>query len=391
MAARVGKPGAGMKLSPGRMPQTTDAAMAALSVRSMIESAQRNAQRLDAAGKFPVEDIHCLRKAGLLQAVLPILLGGLGIGTEPAQATIAAEILQGLGEASIAIGRIYEGHLNAVRLVMRLANPAQRLAAALNVRAGQLHAVWVTDGAEPLRYCPTANGIELTGSKMPCSAAGFATRAVVTARGPDNATRLLIIPLDRGEVITSFDFALQGVRASATGRVDFPGIRHAEDTVFGLPDAYLNEPEFSTGAWRAAAIAAGAVSALVTAATAELVARGRADAAQQADRLGRMLIHAQSAKLWIAHAAPIAEEADADPAYAVATVQLARTAIETAGLVVIQLVQRSLGLSALSQSNPIERMCRDLATYLRQPAPDEAITLAAAYFAANPKRIGSSV
>jgi hypothetical protein len=46
------------------------------------------------------------------------------------------------------------------------------------------------------------------------------------------------------------------------------------------------------------------------------------------------------------------------------------------------LVQRSLGLSAFLRSNPVERMCRDLATYLRQPAPDEAFAVAAAYFTA---------
>jgi hypothetical protein len=34
--------------------------------------------------------------------------------------------------------------------------------------------------------------------------------------------------------------------------------------------------------------------------------------------------------------------------------------------------------------NPVERICRDLGTYLRQPAPDEVLTEAAAYFARRP-------
>ena len=54
--------------------------------------------------------------------------------------------------------------------------------------------------------------------------------------------------------------------------------------------------------------------------------------------------------------------------------------IETATMEAIGLVQRSLGLSAFLEPNPAERLMRDLATYLRQPAPDEALTEAAGWF-----------
>jgi hypothetical protein len=47
----------------------------------------------------------------------------------------------------------------------------------------------------------------------------------------------------------------------------------------------------------------------------------------------------------------------------------------------MRLVQRSLGLSSFRQGNPIELICRDLGTYLRQPAPDEVLTEAAVWFA----------
>ena len=48
-------------------------------------------------------------------------------------------------------------------------------------------------------------------------------------------------------------------------------------------------------------------------------------------------------------------------------------------------MQRSLGLSTFRQGNPIERICRDLSTYLRQPAPDEVLTEAATWFADHPE------
>jgi hypothetical protein len=50
---------------------------------------------------------------------------------------------------------------------------------------------------------------------------------------------------------------------------------------------------------------------------------------------------------------------------------------ERAALDVMECVQRGTGLSGLMRPNPIERICRDLATYLRQPVPDMAMSDAA--------------
>ena len=44
------------------------------------------------------------------------------------------------------------------------------------------------------------------------------------------------------------------------------------------------------------------------------------------------------------------------------------------------LVQRSLGLAAFRRGSLVELLLRDLPTYLRQPAPDETLAEAAAYF-----------
>jgi alkylation response protein AidB-like acyl-CoA dehydrogenase len=96
-----------------------------------------------------------------------------------------------------------------------------------------------------------------------------------------------------------------------------------------------------------------------------------------------MFINAQTARLWLPHVAPIAEDPGRAPEHATASVNLARIAIEAACVHSMQLAQRSLGLSAFLVGNPVERICRDLATYLRQPAPDEALRGAARHFAAN--------
>jgi hypothetical protein len=50
----------------------------------------------------------------------------------------------------------------------------------------------------------------------------------------------------------------------------------------------------------------------------------------------------------------------------------------------MRLTQRSLGLGAFIAGHPVERLCRDLATYLRQPAPDEALDVAARHYFGQP-------
>jgi alkylation response protein AidB-like acyl-CoA dehydrogenase len=368
---------------------TAEEAVAALLARMApaVAASRVHAQTLDAEGIFPADDVAALDQAGVLAAAVPTLLGGLGIGTEPTRATATAYLLYALGSGSVALGRIVEGHINAIRLVMRNGNDAQRAAAAADARAGHLHALWVTDGPNPLHYTKLDKCIVLHGEKLFCSAAGHATRAVVTAISPEGARRLLLVPLQKGEQVQKLPAALQGVRSAGTGRVAFDGARHTTASVFGAPEAYLREPEFSVGAWRASAVTAGALSALVDAARAELVFRRRGDNPEQRERLGRMFINTETARLWVMHACSLGEDPDAQPERAVATVNLARIAIEAACLDTIQLVQRSLGLSAFLQTNQVERMCRDLATYLRQPAPDEALGEAAGYFATHPVEV----
>jgi alkylation response protein AidB-like acyl-CoA dehydrogenase len=76
----------------------------------------------------------------------------------------------------------------------------------------------------------------------------------------------------------------------------------------------------------------------------------------------------------------MAEDLEADEAEILATVGLARIAVERACLDGIERVRRSLGLAAFLTSNPVEPVARDLETYLRQPAADEVLHNAAGYF-----------
>ena len=56
---------------------------------------------------------------------------------------------------------------------------------------------------------------------------------------------------------------------------------------------------------------------------------------------------------------------------------LTRTVTERAALDTLELVHRGAGLPGFLRPHPIERISRDLATYLRQPVPDLAMADAA--------------
>ncbi len=332
---------------------------------------QARAAALDQSARFPDEDIDDLRTAGVLRSPLPTRFGGLGIGVEPAAAAATMELFRALGRGNLALGRLVEAHVNALRLVFRYGDEPVCRAAADDAEAGHLCALWVTD--------PPGGGLVagpdgIAGAKQFCSGAGHATRAVVTV-DDSGQTRLAYARLDQGVTAQPLPGGLAGMRAASTGQVKFD---RPIAFPFGEPGDYLREPDFSCGAWRTSAATLGGLEALVEQLRQQLTGRGRGGDPHQQARFGQALIAAETARLWMAQAAQRAENPAADAASAVAYVGLARLAVERACLDGIELAQRSLGVAALLRGNPVERLCRDLATYLRQPAADMVLTEAAA-------------
>ncbi|MGS0646863.1 acyl-CoA dehydrogenase [Komagataeibacter melomenusus] len=336
----------------------------------------------DAQAVFPTRGLARLRQLGVLSAALPLALGGCWSDAAPeAAAAGLLRLLQLVGQGSLALGRVVEGHVNALRLVSRYGTPAQYAALAADVRAGALLGVWVTDGARPVHMDQTAQGLILHGQKAFASGVGHVTRALVTARTQAGTTGMLLVAVGQGCVIHPSIGGLSGMRGAGTGQCDFEGLCVSPDSLIGQAGDYLRQPEFSAGAWRPMAVALGGIERLTTVLREQLAARGRAQAPAQLARIGHALIAAQTALGWTRKAALVATAQDRyDAGDIVATVNLARIAVERAGLDVIELAQRGLGLSAFIKTNVAERLTRDLATYLRQPAPDETLCEAAAWF-----------
>ncbi len=353
-----------------------DILLAALA--SIVPDLQRQAMLADENSAFPEGEVAVLRRLGTLGAPLPVGLGGFGMGTEPEGAHSLLAALSLIGRGSLSLGRIYEAHVNVLHLVARYGSTAQRDAVASDALGGHLHGLWVTDPADaPLRLNPD---FTLCGAKAPCSGAGQVTRALVTAQMPSGETRMLLLALVPGDRADLSGWDAHGMRATASGRMMFDGFQVTPEALLGQPGDYLRQPDFSAGAWRTSAVTLGGLEALVTEMRRHLVARGRDGDPHQRARVGEALIAQETARLWVHRAALVAEAGRGEAGDIANTVNLARIAVEMACLDAIRIVQRSLGLAAFVRGTLIELLFRDLGMYLRQPAPDETLTEAAAYF-----------
>jgi alkylation response protein AidB-like acyl-CoA dehydrogenase len=318
---------------------------------------------------------RAIRVSGLLMAPFSALEGGEDL-LAPERHRDLVKVLRGLGSVDLSISRLIEGHFNAVALICRYGTSAQIEAVANAVADGAISGVWGADDAAGLRAECDGQGWRLTGCKVLASGAGFVTRPVVTAHG--EAGQIMLLPrLQHGERADVSGWTAQGMRSTATGGVDFSGMALDGDQVLGKPGDFMRQPLFSGGAWRFCAVHLGAAERLVDLFREHLLSRGRESDPYQLQRIAQCVAATTTAAFWVAESARHLAEGLRAPGDIVAFVNLTRMITERAALDVLEAVHRGVGLNAFMRPHPIERISRDLSTYLRQPVPDLAMTDAA--------------
>ena len=150
----------------------------------------------------------------------------------------------------------------------------------------------------------------------------------------------------------------------------------------------MRQPHFSGGAWRFCAAHLGAMERLVEFFREHLVSRGRGEDPYQLQRVAECVAAVKTARFWVEEAARRLGNDEQDPDSVVAFANMTRMVTERSALDIMEAVQRGVGLVSFIRPNPIERICRDLSTYLRQPVPDLAMSDAARTWLASPATVG---
>jgi len=278
--------------------------------------------------------------------------------TDPAR---TARALMQVGAANLGVGRLFEGHINALHLVRLYGTKVQKAGVDRRIAEGALLGVWGADGAVSVTLDATDK--HLQGGKCYASGLGTVTHALVNVDSGTGVELALVDVTDTAHADPS-TWDMQGMRATASGNYDFTGLSVEQVQWIGNPGDYLKEPYFVGGVWRIAALQAGATAGLL-------------DAAAQKARLMSVLMQGWAGMALVERAAEAAADRHIAQDDIVATSIAARLFTEEVGLDAIRAVEQRIGLRHFEAGSGTGRMARDLSVYLRQAARDAFLQRAA--------------
>jgi len=340
-------------------------------LRAHMSEIQSRALALDRSESFPHEDVALLGRLGALS-----LFAGEGASPEE-----LLEALRLVGRANLSLGRIFEGHVNAARLIGLYGNDAQRRVLASRLHEGRVFGVWNTQPSPGVSIVEIADGAMLWGTKSYATGAGNIDFAVVTATAACGGRQMVIADASDAARADTSAWRTRGMKASLSGTYDLTGLPIDRETRLGRIGDYLNEPVFSAGAWRFTAVQLGGVERVLLLMRDHLASSHAGEDVLLRARFAEAVVAARSAYLWVREAAVRAESPTAG-AEAIAVVLLTRGVVENAGHEVMEAAARCVGTRAFFTDNPLDLAARDLALYLRQPVPDKARDRAAKAFLA---------
>ncbi len=346
---------------------------------ALLAQISEGAASRDTRPAFPHRPFRVLAEAGLLALPITDLMEAGG-----RRASFGEEwrVLRAVAGADGSVGRIFDGHLNAVERVAVLAPEPLRTRELEAVAAGELLlGVWGADPIPgegmPARLVETANGIVLEGVKTFCSGSTGLNRALVAVLGTDGAPGppyLAYVDLSEGVEVDQAWFQGAGMRSSESHRVVFEGAPVL--AVLGEPGELVREPYFSRDAIRTAASWAGISDLAADAALDTLAAKSNGSEPDDIVSVaaGRILTARGTIDRWMDHAT---READANPENSLAdfAVQL-RVAVAGACREILNEAARACGSHPFAVAGPLDRARRDLQLFLLQHRLEPALARA---------------
>jgi hypothetical protein len=274
-------------------------------------------------------------------------------------------ILHATGRRDLPLGRLLEGHVDAVQIAFRFGTADQRARLREGLAAGLISGVWnAALPGETLKLDDQG----LHGGKAYASGAGVLTSALVTAETADGP-QLILLDLEQAppDIDTGW-WRTTGMQRSETHIVRWNHQPIGSDTLIGAPGAYSTEPFFSSGALRFAAVQAGGIAGLFDRTRDHLLTTNRAGDPFQAARLAQLFELADGAAGVVRRTAERSFTEDNDAR--IARVGAARSAVSSAAERALKVAQQAVGLPGMFIDHPLSANLSDLAVYLRQPAPD---------------------
>ena len=345
------------------------------------ETSDAEAAATDAVDSFPENTLAKLKSEKLLTASIPKKYGGHNLGLKSGTNLAMLTILKNIGKGNLVMGRVLEGHINAQILINQFGSEKQKKLFAEDAFSGRLFGVWNTQAADGTFLTKIEKDFyQLNGSKTFATGTDYVTRPIVTAAKKDGSWQMCVVPLD--EAIVKSDSGWwnpMGMQSSRSFKMTFLKSRISKINLLGKAGEYYQQPGFSGGAVRFAAVQLGAAEQLLDETKKYLVDLKRTQDPFQKMRLGQMAIAVESGNQWITGAAlrmdrymekPTKTEGENFIIYA----HMMRTAIEQICTDVMNLCQKCVGARGLNKPYHFERIIRDLSTYLRQPAPDAVLT-----------------
>ncbi len=328
-----------------------------------------------ASAAYPQREMDAIRQAGLLHITLP----GEALDLRHSNTPALLQLLRYIGQGNLSVGRIYEGHVNALQLIAVYGTPAQQQRWFADARAGHLFGVWNTEMQDGIHLDRQRTGkVRIRGSKSFCSGSVHVTRPIVPGVLHDSKGRALgwqmaIVPLDRHDppVDKSFWTPL-GMRNSVSHKIDFTGILLEPTDLLGHPGDYNRQPYLSGGAIRFAAVHLGGAAAVLEAIREYIRQLKRTEDCYHRSRVGQMAILVESGNQWLERSGRLTDQSS-DTDEIIYYANMTRTAIASICTDCLRLAEHSAGARGMLHPYALPRLHADLTMYLRQPAPDAAL------------------
>jgi alkylation response protein AidB-like acyl-CoA dehydrogenase len=196
-----------------------------ISYDALSQAAAADAAERDADENFPEAAFTNLRRLGLVSD--PPL--------QTAEMTRLLRCLAAIGRGSLSVGRIFEGHCNALLLIRLFGTRLQHERFSLIASGGGLLGLWNADlPEEPLQL---ENG-RLDGKKCFASGVDGLRYALVTAT-TSSGRQMIAIPIEVLEVDRNWWRPL-GMEGSGSHVVSFNDVAIDAQSMIGAPDDYVS-------------------------------------------------------------------------------------------------------------------------------------------------------